>query len=190
MGCRTRHRVGRPPVDVHAGHCSAIGKRRKPISRDEARRRLLDAGAARTQPLHAGRHARHPLFQPPRPLPLWRADQSPALHGLPRCTAVSSHFPTPDRALAMTSTLPPPISESDPSTFTASSSYAGPCSGCRRPTHKYGIVGLPLSQWCLNMARHEWGRPCTSPTPAPSAANCPASPAPHARGGAMPDTPL
>ncbi|MGN9821271.1 DUF6233 domain-containing protein [Streptomyces sp. SD11] len=43
MGCRTRHRVGRPPVDVHAGDCSAIGKRRKPISRDEARRRLLDA---------------------------------------------------------------------------------------------------------------------------------------------------
>ncbi|WP_314416195.1 DUF6233 domain-containing protein [Streptomyces kroppenstedtii] len=35
--------VGRPPVEVHAGHCYAIGKRRRPISRDEARR-LLDAG--------------------------------------------------------------------------------------------------------------------------------------------------
>ncbi|MGN9821556.1 DUF6233 domain-containing protein [Streptomyces sp. SD11] len=34
---------GRPPVEVHAGHCYAIGKRRRPISRDEARR-LLDAG--------------------------------------------------------------------------------------------------------------------------------------------------
>lgn len=34
---------GRPPVEVHAGHCYAIGKRRQPISRDEARR-LLDAG--------------------------------------------------------------------------------------------------------------------------------------------------
>ncbi|MCW8102704.1 DUF6233 domain-containing protein [Streptomyces tauricus] len=35
--------VGRPPVEVHAGHCYAIGKRHRPISRDEARR-LLDAG--------------------------------------------------------------------------------------------------------------------------------------------------
>ncbi|WP_328491335.1 DUF6233 domain-containing protein [Streptomyces sp. NBC_00414] len=34
---------GRPPVEVHAGHCYTIGKRRKPVSRDEARR-LLDAG--------------------------------------------------------------------------------------------------------------------------------------------------
>ncbi|MFJ2263509.1 DUF6233 domain-containing protein [Streptomyces sp. NPDC087844] len=35
--------AGHPPVEVHAGHCYAIGKRHKPISRDEARR-LLDAG--------------------------------------------------------------------------------------------------------------------------------------------------
>ncbi|MFH8470603.1 DUF6233 domain-containing protein [Streptomyces sp. NPDC017991] len=35
--------VGQPPVEVHAGHCYAIGKRHRPISRDEARR-LLDAG--------------------------------------------------------------------------------------------------------------------------------------------------
>ncbi|MFL1906091.1 DUF6233 domain-containing protein [Streptomyces tauricus] len=35
--------AGRPPVEVHTGHCYAIGKRRRPISRDEARR-LLNAG--------------------------------------------------------------------------------------------------------------------------------------------------
>ncbi|WP_404200134.1 hypothetical protein [Streptomyces tauricus] len=47
----------------------------------------------------------------------------------------------------MASTPPPPISEPDPSTFTASSSYVGPCSGCQRSTHKYGSGGLPLCQW-------------------------------------------
>ncbi|MFE9686800.1 DUF6233 domain-containing protein [Streptomyces sp. NPDC006285] len=34
---------GRPAIEVHAGHCYAIGKRRRPVSRDEARR-LLAAG--------------------------------------------------------------------------------------------------------------------------------------------------
>ncbi|WP_413755083.1 hypothetical protein [Streptomyces sp. MMBL 11-3] len=57
----------------------------------------------------------------------------------------------------MTTTSPPPISEGDPSTFTASSSYVGPCSGCQRPTHKYGSGGLPLCGWCLNAARERWG---------------------------------
>ncbi|MFJ2263508.1 hypothetical protein ACIOKD_35295 [Streptomyces sp. NPDC087844] len=57
----------------------------------------------------------------------------------------------------MTSTPPPPISEPDPSTFTASSSYVGPCSGCQRPTHKYGSGGLPLCQWCLSPVQEGWG---------------------------------
>ncbi|MFF3489654.1 hypothetical protein ACFYXC_41560 [Streptomyces sp. NPDC002701] len=57
----------------------------------------------------------------------------------------------------MTSTPPPPISEPDPSTFTTSSSYVGPCSGCQRPTLKYGPGGLPLCQWCLAAARENWG---------------------------------
>ncbi len=34
---------GHPPVEVHAGHCHAIGTRQRPVSRDEARR-LLAAG--------------------------------------------------------------------------------------------------------------------------------------------------
>ncbi|WP_328491470.1 DUF6233 domain-containing protein [Streptomyces sp. NBC_00414] len=33
----------RPPVEVHVGHRYAIGQRRRPVSRDKARR-LLDAG--------------------------------------------------------------------------------------------------------------------------------------------------
>ncbi|MFD6288329.1 DUF6233 domain-containing protein [Streptomyces sp. NPDC060205] len=36
-------RAGRPPVEVHAGHHFALGRRHKPLSRDDARR-LLDAG--------------------------------------------------------------------------------------------------------------------------------------------------
>ncbi|WP_404199110.1 hypothetical protein [Streptomyces tauricus] len=57
----------------------------------------------------------------------------------------------------MASTPPPPISEPDPSTFTASSSHVGPCSGCQRATHKYGSGGLPLYSWCLTAARANWG---------------------------------
>ncbi|PSM42386.1 hypothetical protein C6Y14_14215 [Streptomyces dioscori] len=57
----------------------------------------------------------------------------------------------------MTATPPPPISEPDPSTFTISSSYVGPCSGCQRPTHKYGSGGLPLCRWCLSPVRENWG---------------------------------
>ncbi|MDQ1040118.1 hypothetical protein QFZ75_006534 [Streptomyces sp. V3I8] len=53
--------------------------------------------------------------------------------------------------------MPSRVSEPDPSTFTASSSYIGPCSGRRRPTHKYGSGGLPLCQWCLATARDSWG---------------------------------
>ncbi|MFE9684059.1 DUF6233 domain-containing protein [Streptomyces sp. NPDC006285] len=34
---------GRRPIEVHAGDCYAIGKRRRPVSQDEARR-LLAAG--------------------------------------------------------------------------------------------------------------------------------------------------
>ena len=34
---------GRPPVEIQAGDCYAIGKRHRPVSRDEARR-LLAAG--------------------------------------------------------------------------------------------------------------------------------------------------
>ncbi|WP_404200032.1 DUF6233 domain-containing protein [Streptomyces tauricus] len=40
---------GRAPVEIHAGHCYAIGKRRRPINRDKARQ-LLAAG------LHACSH--------------------------------------------------------------------------------------------------------------------------------------
>jgi hypothetical protein len=34
--------TGKPPVQVHAGHCHMIGSRRRPVSRDEARRLLAD----------------------------------------------------------------------------------------------------------------------------------------------------
>lgn len=34
--------TGKPPVQVHAGHCHMIGSRRRPVSRDEARRLLTD----------------------------------------------------------------------------------------------------------------------------------------------------
>ncbi|MFD5407531.1 DUF6233 domain-containing protein [Streptomyces griseorubiginosus] len=34
--------VGRPPVQVHAGHCHMIGSRRRPVTRDEARRLLAE----------------------------------------------------------------------------------------------------------------------------------------------------
>ena len=33
---------GRPPVQVHAGDCYAMGKRRRPVGRDEARRLLAE----------------------------------------------------------------------------------------------------------------------------------------------------
>ncbi|MEV5205461.1 DUF6233 domain-containing protein [Streptomyces sp. NPDC053720] len=38
----TRHRPGQPPTEVHAGHCRAAGKRRRAISRDQARALLAD----------------------------------------------------------------------------------------------------------------------------------------------------
>ncbi|MFD0306385.1 hypothetical protein [Streptomyces sp. NPDC127119] len=53
----------------------------------------------------------------------------------------------------MNNTPPPPMSEPDPSTFTASSSYVAPCSGGQRPTDTYGSGGVPLRQWLLD-ARH------------------------------------
>ncbi|MFH8939478.1 DUF6233 domain-containing protein [Streptomyces griseosporeus] len=34
--------TGRPPVQVHAGDCHMAGSRRRPVSRDEARRLLSD----------------------------------------------------------------------------------------------------------------------------------------------------
>lgn len=33
---------GSPPIEVHAGHCYAAGKRRRPIDRDQARTLLAD----------------------------------------------------------------------------------------------------------------------------------------------------
>ncbi|KOG37195.1 hypothetical protein [Streptomyces resistomycificus] len=57
----------------------------------------------------------------------------------------------------MTVTPPPPVSEPDPSTFTCSSSLVGPCSGCQRPTHKYGSGGSPLCQWCMAPVQDRWG---------------------------------
>jgi hypothetical protein len=40
--------AGKPPVQVHAGHCHMIGSRRRPVSRDEARRLLADGLGACT----------------------------------------------------------------------------------------------------------------------------------------------
>ncbi|MEV7738934.1 DUF6233 domain-containing protein [Streptomyces sp. NPDC088921] len=34
--------TGKPPVQVHAGTCHMIGSRRRPVSRDEARRQLTE----------------------------------------------------------------------------------------------------------------------------------------------------
>ncbi|GGW80805.1 DUF6233 domain-containing protein [Streptomyces galilaeus] len=34
--------TGRPPLQVHAGHCYMAGKRRRAVGRDEARRLLTD----------------------------------------------------------------------------------------------------------------------------------------------------
>ncbi|MER6490144.1 DUF6233 domain-containing protein [Streptomyces griseorubiginosus] len=49
--------VGKPPVQVHAGHCHMIGSRRRPVTRDEARRLLAEGLRACTHcqpdtPLH------------------------------------------------------------------------------------------------------------------------------------------
>ncbi|MFF3489655.1 DUF6233 domain-containing protein [Streptomyces sp. NPDC002701] len=39
---------GRRPIEVHAGDCYTIGKRRRPVSRDEARRLLATGIRARS----------------------------------------------------------------------------------------------------------------------------------------------
>ncbi|MFE6977232.1 DUF6233 domain-containing protein [Streptomyces sp. NPDC057682] len=41
--------VGRPPSEVHAGHCYAAGKRRRAIDRDEARALLASGVRACTR---------------------------------------------------------------------------------------------------------------------------------------------
>ncbi|MFJ9105645.1 DUF6233 domain-containing protein [Streptomyces sp. NPDC102405] len=40
--------TGKPPVEVHAGTCHMIGSRRRPVSRDEARRLLTEGMRACT----------------------------------------------------------------------------------------------------------------------------------------------
>lgn len=39
---------GGPPIEVHRGDCHAAGKRRRPVSRDEARQALVDGVRACT----------------------------------------------------------------------------------------------------------------------------------------------
>ncbi|WP_308287150.1 DUF6233 domain-containing protein [Streptomyces liliiviolaceus] len=91
---------GRPPAEVHAGHCYAIGKRRRPVSRDEARRLLAEGLRAcshctpdttldiplsrRTAPTTA---AHPPATHPWRPPPLARAATThrPPRTGRPAC---------------------------------------------------------------------------------------------------------
>ncbi|WP_435806943.1 DUF6233 domain-containing protein [Streptomyces canus] len=41
-GSAGRVRLGKPPVQIHAGTCHMIGSRRRPGTRDEARRLLAD----------------------------------------------------------------------------------------------------------------------------------------------------
>lgn len=56
----------------------------------------------------------------------------------------------------MTSPVPP-INEPDPSVAFCRGDQVGPCSGCRRSTHKYGLGGLPLCGWCGREAQEHWG---------------------------------
>ncbi|MDQ1041154.1 hypothetical protein QFZ75_007570 [Streptomyces sp. V3I8] len=58
------------------------------------------------------------------------------------------------RACTPDTTLEIPLSSSP--ALTAVARWRA-CSGCRRPTHKYGSGGLPLCQWCLASARENWG---------------------------------
>jgi hypothetical protein len=56
------------------------------------------------------------------------------------------------------STVPPPISEPDPSTFACpSGDKIGPCGSCQRKTWKYGNGGSPLCQWCMDPVQQQWG---------------------------------
>ncbi|KOU77131.1 hypothetical protein ADK57_03340 [Streptomyces sp. MMG1533] len=57
----------------------------------------------------------------------------------------------------MTTTPAPPISDPDPSALACPGSLIGPCSGCQRPTHKYGSGGSPLCQWCMAPVMEKWG---------------------------------
>ncbi|MEU6349688.1 hypothetical protein ABZ896_10215 [Streptomyces sp. NPDC047072] len=54
-------------------------------------------------------------------------------------------------------TPPPPITEPDPSARVCSSDKAGPCTGCRRTTHRYANGGSPLCQWCMEPVQARWG---------------------------------
>lgn len=51
---------------------------------------------------------------------------------------------------------PPPLTVPDPSAATAAG-LVGPCSGCQRPTHRYGHGGSPLCQWCAAPVMEHWG---------------------------------
>ena len=54
-------------------------------------------------------------------------------------------------------TPPPPVTEPDPSALTCPGDQVGPCGTCQRKTHKYGRGGLPLCEWCMQVAREKWG---------------------------------
>ncbi|MCC8455408.1 zinc finger domain-containing protein (plasmid) [Streptomyces sp. IPPR8] len=53
----------------------------------------------------------------------------------------------------------PPTSEPDTSARICRGDQIGPCSSCRRPTHKYGSgARSPLCEYCDAKAVQRWGR--------------------------------
>ncbi|MET8820522.1 zinc finger domain-containing protein [Streptomyces rochei] len=53
----------------------------------------------------------------------------------------------------------PPTSEPDTSARICRGDQIGPCSSCRRPTHKYGSgARSPLCEFCDAKAVQRWGR--------------------------------
>lgn len=54
-------------------------------------------------------------------------------------------------------TVPPPISEPDPSALVCPGDRVGLCAGCQRKTHRYSSGGSPLCQWCAEPVMAAWG---------------------------------
>ncbi|MEU0119423.1 DUF6233 domain-containing protein [Streptomyces bobili] len=79
--------TGRPPLQVHAGDCYMVGKRRRAVGRDEARRLLADGLRACT---HCRPDAQLDIIDLPRrqyPAPIL----TPSSEGPRRCPSLPRH---------------------------------------------------------------------------------------------------
>jgi hypothetical protein len=50
----------------------------------------------------------------------------------------------PEQKAHIMTSPPPPITEPDPSALICPGDKVGPCTGCQRKTHRYGLGGSPL----------------------------------------------